>query len=127
MRIERIRKNDFIPGPIEKEINRRKKEEFYESFLHGDDLYLVASLGQKNTAGYDVYFENIRTTSHNEIEVQMNKIEPEKGGVQSQVITTPFTVLKVLLKKDGKFPKRVIFKNNNGEVLKGIDIQKITK
>lgn len=124
MRTERIRKNDLLPLSIENEINRRKKEEFYESFMHGNNLYLVASLGQKNTAGYEVSFEDIKATDSEEIEVMMQRKEPQKGCVQAQVITTPFTILKIWLDKD-RTPKRVIFKNHHGEVIKGTEVNTV--
>jgi hypothetical protein len=124
MRVEKIKNVDALPTAIEREIRQRKKEEFYDSFLHENDLYLVASLGQKNTSGYEVSIGNIIAVDLEEWEVMMQQIEPEKEQVLAQVITTPLIILKIaIISEDKKAPKKIIFKNKKGEVIKGIKVK----
>lgn len=124
MRVEKIKSVNVLPTAIEKEIRQRKKQEFYDSFSHGNDLYLVASLGQKNTAGYEVSIENIIEVDLEEWEVMMQKTEPEKEQVLAQVITTPLIIVKIALISDDKnIPKKIVFKNKKGEVIKGIHVK----
>ena len=123
MKVEKIKNTHAFPFEIEKKIRKYKKEEFYGFFSHGNDIYIIISLGQKNTSGYEVNIRSIVEVDLEVWEIRMQKIEPKKEQVLAQVITTPLIIVKIAI-IDKIIPNKIIFKDNKGKVIKGINLNK---
>ncbi|MCR1898692.1 protease complex subunit PrcB family protein [Irregularibacter muris] len=105
------------PTLIEKEIKKRSQEEFYEIFLHEGALYLVASLGQKNTLGYQINIQNINPIKTDQWEVIMEQKNPPKGKKVAQAISLPISIVKIDVQDKKDLPKEIIFKNIDHKIL----------
>ena len=106
MRVEKISSLRTLPTIIEKEIDQYKNQEYYDSFVYNDDLYIVASLGMKNTLGYDISISNIIEIDKGKWEVLMDKIQPNKDQILAQAITTPLAIVKIIIMTKGKILQR---------------------
>ena len=80
-------------------------------------------MGQKNTSGYEVNIRSIVEVDLEVWEIRMQKIEPKKEQVLAQVITTPLIIVKIAI-IDKIIPNKIIFKDNKGKVIKGINLNK---
>lgn len=81
---------------------------------------LVALMGQKPTAGYSIYFDNSFLYRNNEIEVKIIFHVPPPDAVLPTVVTRPYAIAKI--KKDSY--KKVKFVNEEGEILKVLELTK---
>lgn len=116
-----------LPTVIEKEIRQRKKEEFYDIYLHGDNLYVVVGLGQKNKAGYQVEVQEIKGENTGLWRVLVKKQEPKKNQVVAQVINYPMSITKIWARKVKEIPSKIIFEDKNGESITTSNIREISQ
>jgi len=124
VRVEKISSLRTLPTIIEKEIDQYKNQEYYDSFVYNDDLYIVASLGMKNTLGYDISISNIIEIDKGKWEVLMDKIQPNKDQILAQAITTPLAIVKIIIMTKGKnTPKEITFKDKKGDIIKKIKVK----
>lgn len=124
VKVEKISSIRTLPPILEKEINQYKSQEYYDSFIYKDDLYLVASLGIKHTLGYDISIINLKEIDTGKWEVFMDKTEPGKGQILAQAISTPLTIAKIIIMTKGKnTPKEIVFKDKKGHIIKGVKVK----
>lgn len=123
MKVERIKNIDSLPEKIEKKIRQSKKEAYLDIYLHENHLYIVASLGQKKKAGYEINIAKIKKKAVGEWEILICKKEPKKEEVVAQVINYPISIIKIDLEPWNCLPQRVIFKDKTGEVIKKMKLK----
>ncbi|MDR7212478.1 protease complex subunit PrcB family protein [Flavobacterium piscis] len=61
--------------------------------------YVILNMGQKNTGGYSIDVEKVEETDQNII-ITVKENAPAKDAMVMQVITYPYTVVKVRSKKE---------------------------
>ena len=60
--------------------------------------YVILNMGEKNTGGYSIAVEKVEETDKNII-ITVKENSPAPGGMNMQVITYPYTVVKIHSKK----------------------------
>lgn len=60
--------------------------------------FVILNMGQKPTGGYGITVDNVEETDK-EIIVKIKELKPEPGAMLMQVITYPYTVVKINSKK----------------------------
>ena len=81
---------------------------------------LVALMGQKPTAGYSIYFDNLVLDRDNEIEVKVKFNIPPSDAVLATVVTRPYAIAII---KKGNY-KKIKFVNEEGKNLKVLEVSK---
>lgn len=61
--------------------------------------YVILNMGEKNTGGYTIGVEKVEETDKNII-ITVKENSPAKDGMVMQVITYPYTVVKIHSKKE---------------------------
>lgn len=61
--------------------------------------YVILNMGQKNTGGYSIGVEKVEETDKNII-ITVKERNPAPDSMQMQVITYPYTVVKIRSKKE---------------------------
>jgi len=75
-------------------------------------------MGQRPTGGYSIYFDNSLLYRNNEIEVKVILDIPSPEEIVTQAFTYPYAIAKI--KKDSY--KKVKFVNEEGEILKVLEL-----
>jgi hypothetical protein len=73
-----------------------------------DEIYVVVTRGEKNTAGYEVEIDKLTLTDVNGekvLTVYAEYTDPKPGDVTAQILTYPFTVVKTDMEE---LPQKVI-------------------
>lgn len=60
--------------------------------------FVILNMGQKPTGGYGITVDSVEETDK-EIIVKIKELNPEPGAMLMQVITYPYTVVKINSKK----------------------------
>jgi len=87
--------------------NYRMKEKALVAKIN-DEIYVVVTRGEKNTAGYDVEIDKLTLNEENGekvLTVYAKYTDPKPGDVTAQILTYPFTIVKTDLKE---LPQRVV-------------------
>lgn len=87
--------------------NYRMKEKALVAKIN-DEIYVVVTRGEKNTAGYEVEIDKLTLTDENGekvLTVYAEYTDPKPGDVTAQILTYPFTVVKTDLQE---LPQKVI-------------------
>ncbi|WP_326908164.1 protease complex subunit PrcB family protein [Sedimentibacter sp. MB31-C6] len=99
---------DSIPAQISEVLpNYRMKEKALVCRIN-DDIYVVVTRGEKNTAGYDVEIDRLTLSEENGekiLTVYAEYIDPKPGDVTAQILTYPFTVVKTEMTE---LPQKVV-------------------
>ena len=61
--------------------------------------YVVLNMGEKNTGGYSIAVEKVEETDKN-IVITVKEVSPAPDAMVMQVITYPYTVVKIHSKKE---------------------------
>lgn len=97
-----------IPAQINQVLpNYRMKEKALVCRIN-DEIYVVVTRGEKNTAGYDVDIDKLALDNVNGekvLTVYAVYTDPQPGDVTAQILTYPFTVVKTDMKE---LPQKVI-------------------
>jgi flagellar hook protein FlgE len=118
MDMKNIQRPEELPKLIQKDLEEQIKEESYKAYIHKDKLYLMANLGMKNTAGYDVSFVDINKKNLNTWEATVKVKTPEEKQPLVQMITYPKSMVKISIDKDTMLPKNVVIKIYNNQKIK---------
>lgn len=100
------------PGNIPNQINEvlpnyRMKEKALVARIN-DEIFVVVTRGEKNTAGYEVKIDKLNlkeTDGAKVLTVYAIYKDPKPGDVTAQILTYPFTVVKTDLKE---LPQKVV-------------------
>ncbi|WP_316633787.1 protease complex subunit PrcB family protein [uncultured Flavobacterium sp.] len=65
----------------------------------GNSNYVILNMGEKNTGGYSIGVEKVEETDKNII-ITVKENNPAPDAMVTQVITYPYTVVKIHSKKD---------------------------
>ena len=87
--------------------NYRMKEKALVCKIN-DEIFVVVTRGEKNTAGYEVEIDKItlsQADGENVLTVYAEYKDPKPGDVTAQIITYPFAVVKTDLEE---LPQKVI-------------------
>ncbi|WP_313345000.1 protease complex subunit PrcB family protein [Sedimentibacter sp.] len=87
--------------------NYRMKEKALVAKVN-DEIYVVVTRGEKNTAGYEVEIDKLTLTEENGekiLTVYAEYTDPKPGDVTAQILTYPFAVVRTELKE---LPQKVI-------------------
>lgn len=87
--------------------NYRMKEKALVAKVN-DEIYVVVTRGEKNTAGYEVVIDKLTMTEENGekvLTVYAEYIDPKPGDVTAQILTYPFAVVKTDLTE---LPQKVV-------------------
>lgn len=97
-----------IPAQITEVLpNYRMKEKALVCRIN-DDIYVVVTRGEKNSAGYDVAVDKLTldTVDGDKIlTVYAEYTDPKPGDVTAQILTYPFTVVKADM---NELPQKVV-------------------
>lgn len=116
--MKNIQRPEELPKLIQKDLEEQIKEESYKAYIHKDKLYLMANLGMKNTAGYDVSFVDINKKNLNTWEATVKVKTPEEKQPLVQMITYPKSMVKISIDKDTMLPQNVVIKIYNNQKIK---------
>ncbi|TDD95935.1 protease complex subunit PrcB family protein [Flavobacterium cellulosilyticum] len=85
------------------EITMLQNDEKLKHKINSNDIqnsnFIVLNLGEKTSEGYGVKVESVVETEKNII-ITLKEISPDKNAISTQVITTPYTILKINSKKE---------------------------
>lgn len=99
---------DNIPAQITEVLpNYRMKEKALVCKIN-DEIFVVVTRGEKNTAGYDVAIKKMTlepVDGENTLKVFAEFTDPQPGTVTAQILTYPFTVVKTEL---AELPDKVV-------------------
>jgi len=87
--------------------NYRMKEKALVAKIN-DEIYVVVTRGEKNTAGYDVEIDKLTlcdVDGEKVLTVYAKYTDPKPGNVTAQILTYPFTVVKTDMQE---LPQKVI-------------------
>ncbi len=87
--------------------NYRMKEKALVAKVN-DEIYVVVTRGEKNTAGYEVKIDKLTLSEENGekiLTVYAEYTDPKPGDVTAQILTYPFAVVKTDLEE---LPQKVI-------------------
>lgn len=87
--------------------NYRMKEKALVAKVN-DEIYVVVTRGEKNTAGYEVEIDKLTLTEENGeniLTVYAEYTDPKPGDVTAQILTYPFAVVRTDLEE---LPQKVI-------------------
>ncbi|MEL7647811.1 MAG: protease complex subunit PrcB family protein [Sedimentibacter sp.] len=97
-----------IPRQISEVLpNYRMKEKALVCRIN-DEIYVVVTRGEKNTAGYDVEINKLTLSEEDGekvLTVYAKYTDPKPGDVTAQILTYPFTVVKTDMKE---LPQKVV-------------------
>jgi len=114
-----------LPGELQDEIDAVKSTESYKAFEYGDYIYLLATMGKRNTGGYDIDIEKVTklyADGEYTIKAQVDTDEPSSSSIVTQAITYPLTVVRF---KSFDDIESVIFVDGDGDKLKEVSIEDI--
>ena len=85
------------------EVLMLKNDPLLKNKMKQDDInnsnYVILNMGEKNTGGYSIGVETVEETDQNII-ITVQEKGPEPGAMVMQVISYPYTVVKVKSKKE---------------------------
>jgi len=85
------------------EIMMLQNDPLLKDKMKQDDIsnsnYVILNMGEKNTGGYSIGVEKVEETDQNII-ITVKEKGPDPGAMVIQVITYPYTVVKVKSKKE---------------------------
>ncbi|CAA9201671.1 hypothetical protein FLA105534_03709 [Flavobacterium bizetiae] len=85
------------------EIKMLENDPLLKEKMKHDDIsssnYVILNMGEKNTGGYSIGVEKVEETDKNII-ITVKEISPAADAMVMQVITYPYTVVKVHSKKE---------------------------
>jgi len=85
------------------EISMLQNDPLLKDKMKQDDInnsnYVILNMGEKNTGGYSIGVEKVEETDKNII-ITVKENAPAKDAMVMQVITYPYTVVKVHSKKE---------------------------
>lgn len=104
--------SENIPKQIAEVLpNYRMKEKALVAKID-DEIYVVVTRGEKNTAGYAVEIDRLTLSDKDGEEVltvYAKYTDPKPGDVTAQILTYPFTVVKTDLKE---LPQKVVLEKD---------------
>lgn len=83
-----------LPLSLKEKLALHKKEPTVEVVYQDNCSYILLTLGEKKTGGYDIAVERIEHTGEN-IVVTFKEITPKAGSINIQVLTYPWKAIKV--------------------------------
>jgi hypothetical protein len=85
------------------EIKMLENDPLLSDKMKHDDIsnsnYVILNMGEKNTGGYSIGVEKVEETDQNII-ITVKEINPAPDAMVMQVITYPYTVVKIHSKKE---------------------------
>ena len=85
------------------EIKMLESDPLLKDKMKHDDIsnsnYVILNMGEKNTGGYSIKVEKVEETDKNII-ITVKEVNPAADAMTMQVITYPYTVVKVHSKKE---------------------------
>lgn len=85
------------------EIAMLQNDEKLKHKINSNDIqtsnFIVLNLGEKTSGGYKIKVESVVETEKNII-VTLKEISPEPNSINTQVITKPYTIIKINSKKE---------------------------
>lgn len=85
------------------EIKMLESDPLLKDKMKHDDIsnsnYVILNMGEKNTGGYSIKVEKVEETDKNII-ITVKEVNPAADAMTIQVITYPYTVVKVHSKKE---------------------------
>jgi len=85
------------------EIKMLESDPLLKDKMKDDDIsnsnYVILNMGEKNTGGYSIKIEKVEETDKNII-ITVKEVNPAADAMTMQVITYPYTVVKVHSKKE---------------------------
>jgi hypothetical protein len=121
-----------LPKAIQEKVDALKDEQNFAAFEYDEDIYLIATRGEKSTGGYtidieEVYKQRVDTNRYNLKAVV--KITNPNSSIVTQSITHPYSVVKLdffdgiekikFLDASGDLIKETTIKTVNEEVING--------
>lgn len=94
IKYEQIKNEENIPPNIKSIIESLKKKRGFAYFQEDEDTILFISMGEKNTAGYEIKVKSIEAVGDT-VKVIVSEKTPGKDEIVAQVITYPYTIVRV--------------------------------
>jgi hypothetical protein len=86
--------NDKLPPNMSNSINGLKSNRGYLVYSHEGDNYIAVFSGKRNTGGYSIKVISIED-KEGQTNIIVEEKAPQQGDMVTQVITYPYTVIKV--------------------------------
>lgn len=83
-----------IPKELMQIIDQEKNKEFHLTYGTDDFLYICVGYGEMKSGGYSISVDDLYLTSQ-VIYIDTNLIGPAKGETVTQMVSTPYIVVKI--------------------------------
>ena len=81
-----------LPANVESALTQLRRTGGYQ-VVQGDKTYVVITLGQRSTGGYQVAIDGIDTSANGQLIVKAHEVKPSPGSMKIQVISYPTKVI----------------------------------
>jgi nitrogen regulatory protein PII-like uncharacterized protein len=107
---EEVSDSNKLPPNMENSVNILKANKGFFVYDYNGFYYVAIFSGKKNTGGYDIKALSIEDNSGKAL-ITVEEIEPMPGAIVTQVITYPYTIIKVC-----GITADIVVKNIKGEM-----------
>ncbi len=86
-----------LPEVLQDKVDDLKSTKNYKAYEYNDYIYLLATMGKRNTGGYDIDFEDVYKVEKNDdfiVKAVIDTDEPGSDDIVTQAITYPYSVVK---------------------------------
>ncbi|HYE12764.1 MAG TPA: S-layer homology domain-containing protein, partial [Patescibacteria group bacterium] len=86
-----------LPEVLQDKVDDLKSTKNYKVYEYNDYIYLLATMGKKNTGGYDIDFEDVYKVEKDDdfiVKAVIDTDEPDSDDIVTQADTYPYSVVK---------------------------------
>lgn len=114
-----VLESDEVMPEIKSWLDRSMEHELAQLKTVDQETYILLTLGQKNSGGYEINVEAIKQY-HNGVKVDFEILEPEKGDFVTEGVTYPYKLIKLVDTYEGPitFNEKT---NNRIPIIEGTD------
>lgn len=114
-----------LPEVLQDKVDDLKSTKNYKAYEYNDYIYLIATMGKKNTGGYDIDFEDVYKVENGNdfiVKASIDTDEPSTNDIVTQAVTYPYSVVKFKSFDDIDY---VRFVDNDDDKLAEVDITNV--
>lgn len=116
-----------LPEVLQDEVDDLKSTENYKAYEYNDYIYLLATMGKKNTGGYDIDIEKLSKVEDDDeytVTAVVYSDEPSSREVVSQSDTYPYSIVRF---KSFDDIENVIFVDEDEDELDDVKIEVVSE
>lgn len=116
-----------LPGELQDKVDGLKATKNYKAYEYNGYIYLLATMGKKNTGGYDIDIEKVTRVKDNgeyTVKALVDTDEPSSNSIVTQAITYPYSIVRF---KSFADIGSIVFVDGDGDTLKEVGIDDIAE